>query len=90
MTGEGQESCRSLSSLKSSRDLLEDIATEARFLLAQSAGLSLESFLVDEIKKRAFARSLEIIGEAVKGLPTDFILRHQQVPWKRMAGMRDR
>ena len=76
--------------MKSSRDFLEDIVAEARFLLDQSSGLSLEDFLADEVKKRAFARSLEIIGEAVKGLPNDVVLRHPEVPWRRIVGMRDR
>jgi uncharacterized protein with HEPN domain len=62
--------------LKSSREFLEDIVAEARFLIDQSLGLSLEDFLADEVKKRAFARSLEIIGEAVKGLSNDLVLRH--------------
>jgi uncharacterized protein with HEPN domain len=76
--------------LKSSRDFLEDIVAEARFLIDQSSGLSLEDFLADEVKKRAFVRSLEIIGEAVKGLPNDVVLRNPQVPWRRIMGMRDR
>ena len=76
--------------MKSRPDLLEDIVAEARFLLDQSSGLSLEDFLADEVKKRAFARSLEIIGETVKGLPNDVVLRHPEVPWRRIVGMRDR
>jgi uncharacterized protein with HEPN domain len=90
MTGEEHGSGRRPFTLKSSRDFLEDIVAEARFLLDQSLGLSLEDFLADEVRKRAFARSLEIIGEAVKGLPNDVILRHPEVPWRRIMGMRDR
>jgi uncharacterized protein with HEPN domain len=35
-------------------------------------------------------RSLEIIGEASKQVPDDFKAQYNQVPWKEMAGMRDR
>jgi len=36
---------------------------------------------------RAFVRSLEIIGEAVKNLPEDFKKRYPEIPWKEIAGM---
>ncbi|PKP11865.1 MAG: hypothetical protein CVU08_11955 [Bacteroidetes bacterium HGW-Bacteroidetes-3] len=35
-------------------------------------------------------RSLEIIGEATKKIPTDFKKIWLNIPWKNMAGMRDR
>lgn len=37
----------------------------------------------------AVIRRLEIIGEAVKNLPREFKLKHPQIPWKQIAGMRD-
>ena len=49
-----------------------------------------ETFLHDETLKRAFVRSLEIIGEAVKQLPNDIKERHSHLEWRAMAGMRDR
>ncbi len=76
--------------MKSARDLIEDILAECDYLMTAAASLDEERFLNDSTAKRAFARSIEIIGEAVKGLPSDFIARHPEVPWRRMAGMRDR
>ncbi len=35
-------------------------------------------------------RVLEVLGEAVKRLPTDLRERHPQVPWRDWAGIRDR
>ena len=40
--------------------------------------------------KRAFVRSLEIIGEADKKLPDDFRQRFPEIEWKLIAGMRDK
>lgn len=72
------------------RELLRDILQEADFLAAQVNQTSLDSFLRDELKKRAFVRSLEIIGEAAKKIPQDFREQHPTIEWKKVAGMRDR
>ena len=69
---------------------LQHILTETQYLLGQVQGLEHETFLHDETLKRAFVRSLEIIGEAVKQLPNDIKERHSHLEWRAMAGMRDR
>lgn len=38
----------------------------------------------------AFERAMEILGEAVKRLPDDLKQAHTQIPWKLIAGMRDK
>jgi uncharacterized protein with HEPN domain len=72
------------------RDYLRHIVVEADYLIAQSAGLSWERFAGDETFRRAFVRSLEVIGEAAKKVPDDFRRRYPEVEWRAMAGMRDR
>ncbi len=32
---------------------------------------------------------MEIIGEAAKNIPKDFKNKYPQIPWKKIAGMRD-
>jgi uncharacterized protein with HEPN domain len=66
------------------------VLVEADYLLLASHATSRESFLADETLKRAFVRSLEIIGEAVKQIPDDFRDRYPQVEWRKMAGTRDK
>jgi uncharacterized protein with HEPN domain len=74
----------------SSRDLLLHILEEIEFLQRSSGGLDEPAFLHDEVLKRAFARSLEIIGEAARKLPTQFRLDHPDVEWRLLAGTRDK
>ena len=47
-------------------DYLRHILDEAEYLINQSQGLTREAFVDDDTLKRAFVRSIEIIGEAVK------------------------
>jgi len=72
------------------RDYLRHILVEVEYLLDQSQGLSFERFAADETLRRAFVRSLEVIGEAVKNLPEEFRAAHSEVEWRPIARMRDR
>jgi len=63
-----------------------DFITEAQTLVV---GISLEQLLADPIKLRAFERVMELVGESVKRVPQDFRDTHSQIPWKKIAGMRD-
>lgn len=58
--------------------------------MAHSQGLTKAEFLGDETLKRAFVRSLEIIGEAAKQVPEEVRQKYRHVDWRAMAGMRDR
>jgi uncharacterized protein with HEPN domain len=53
-------------------------------------GMSYEQFISDKKTMKAVLRSVEVIGEATKNVPDDIRARYQQVPWKEMAGMRDK
>ncbi|OGW14390.1 MAG: hypothetical protein A3G93_16725 [Nitrospinae bacterium RIFCSPLOWO2_12_FULL_45_22] len=53
-------------------------------------GVDLETFKKDDMRSSAVIRKFEIIGEATKNIPEDIKQKYHQVPWKDMAGMRDR
>jgi len=74
----------------STRPYLQHILTETQYLVERMRGLKKDTFLGDETLKRAFVRSLEIIGEAAKQVPDDVKQRHSHLEWRAMAGMRDR
>ena len=68
------------------KDILAAIQSIEEFI----AGMDLDSFQRDDKTTSAVIRKLEIIGEAVKQLPDEIRQKHPEVPWKEMAGMRDR
>ncbi len=51
------------------REYVQHILQEVDCLLAEKARSSASEFLADETLKRAFVRSLEVIGEASKHVP---------------------
>ena len=70
---------------------LQHILDECLYVRSVITGeMQMEQFLQDETLKRAVTRSLSIIGEATKKIPTDVKYAWQRISWRQMAGMRDR
>lgn len=67
------------------RHILESIALIEEY----TEGTDLDAFLASTRLQDAVFRRLEIIGEAVKKLPQEYRDTHPDVPWKRVAGLRD-
>lgn len=47
-------------------------------------------FMTDPKTQSAVVRQIEIIGEAVKNLSAELVASERAVPWRQIAGMRDR
>jgi uncharacterized protein with HEPN domain len=71
-------------------EYLRHILDETKYIIEKAEGLSGEQFTSNDTLKRAFVRSLEIIGEATKKIPADLKEKYPSIEWRSMAGMRDR
>ena len=65
---------------RSNEELFKHIFDEIVFLESETRTISKEVFLKDEKTQRAFARSIEIIGEAVKNISSDVIIKYKEIP----------
>jgi uncharacterized protein with HEPN domain len=52
--------------------------------------MTYEEFIKDRKTLNAVVRSIEIIGEASKNIPETLKANCKELPWKQMAGMRDK
>jgi len=68
------------------KDVLENIEKAEMFV----EGITLEEFKNDEKTNYAIVRCIEIIGEATKQIPMEMRQKYSGIPWRDMAGMRDK
>jgi len=68
------------------RDILEAIKAIEKFV----EGMDFESFKEDDKTSSAVIRKFEIIGEATKNIPQSIKEKYPHIPWKEMAGFRDK
>ena len=71
-------------------DYVEDIIRAMDDALTFVEGMNYEDFLKDRKTVYAVIRTLEIMGEATKSIPSTVKDRYAEIPWKDMAGMRDK
>ncbi len=79
--------------MKQSKNLLDKvyhIIDEINYLLNNSNYISYNEFINNETLKRAYVRSIEIIGEATKLIPIQIREKYTNIQWSKIAGMRDK
>jgi len=67
-------------------DILESLNLIEQFV----EGMKLEDFKKDIKTSDAVIKRFENIGEATKQIPEEIKARYPEIPWKEMAGMRDK
>lgn len=68
------------------KDILQNMGDAEEFI----QGFSYDQFVSDKKTLNAVLRSIEVIGEAAKNVPDEIRTKYPSVPWKEMAGMRDK
>jgi uncharacterized protein with HEPN domain len=66
--------------------ILESFAKVVQYI----EGISYADYLKDEEKQDAIIRKIEVAGEATKRVSQEFREKHQHIPWRAIAGMRDK
>jgi uncharacterized protein with HEPN domain len=68
---------------------LLDVLSAAKQVIKFTENVEKERFENDELIQSGVIRQIELMGEATKHLTGEFKARYQEIPWKKMAGMRD-
>ena len=71
-------------------DYLQDIMTMMEKIESFTAGMTQEDFIEDYMAHFAVIRAMEVMGEAAKNVPAEVRQKHPEIPWKKMAGLRDK
>lgn len=69
---------------------LNDINESLDKIFNYTNGLTFSEFISSDITKDAVERNFEIIGEAVKNLSEEFRSNYPNIPFRQIAGMRDK
>jgi uncharacterized protein with HEPN domain len=69
---------------------VEDIIDAINSIETYTKGLTYEGFVSDRKTIDAVIRNFKIIGEATKHIPLAVRREYPKVPWRDMAGMRDK
>ena len=75
---------------KDPKIFLEHILESIDIIEFYLKGVKKPEFLDNEMFQDSVLRRIEIIGEAVKNIPANYKQKHQNIPWQKIAGMRDK
>ncbi|RLJ06837.1 MAG: DUF86 domain-containing protein [Candidatus Aenigmatarchaeota archaeon] len=71
-------------------DYMNDILNSIKEIEDFTRNMNFDDFVNDRKTVNAVIRSLEVMGEAAKKIPEEIRKSYPEIPWKRIAGMRDK
>ncbi|MEE8167450.1 MAG: DUF86 domain-containing protein [Candidatus Hydrothermarchaeales archaeon] len=71
-------------------DYIQDVIDATNKGMRFVEGVEYEDFIHDDKTVFAVIRAIEVIGEAVKNIPEDVKMEYPEIPWRDIAGMRDK
>jgi uncharacterized protein with HEPN domain len=71
-------------------DFIGDMKEAMEMSALYTKGLTYRKFLDDRKTQDAVVRNLEVMGEASKNISPSFKVKYSDVPWKTIAGLRDK
>lgn len=69
---------------------ISDIADAIKDIEEFIGNMGYEEFLKDNKTKNAVVWEIHVIGEATKNIPSTIKSKYKKLPWKDMAGIRDK
>jgi uncharacterized protein with HEPN domain len=75
---------------RGAKAFMQDMLEAARRIRVYTTGMDFDTFKEDYKTQDAVLRNLEVLGEAAKNIPKEFADKHPSLPWREMAGTRDR
>jgi len=75
---------------RESGDYIEDVIDAMNKSIEFVKDMEYEDFIHDDKTTFAVIRAIEVVGEAVKNIPEDVKKGYSEIPWREMAGMRDK
>jgi len=79
-----------MSKKRRDKDFVDDIKEAIEMIGLYTKGLTYKDFLQDRKTQDAVVRNFEIIGEASKNISVGFKAKYSDIPWKIIAGLRDK
>lgn len=71
-------------------DYIEDIIEAMTNAMEFTKNMSYDEFVKDTKTVYAVIRAIEIMGEAAKNIPEEIRKKYPDIPWRSVAGMRDK
>ncbi len=76
--------------MKSDKIYLDHILQSITSILEYTSGMSDQEFYANRMVRDAVIRNFEIVGEATKRVSIELRKENPEIPWGKMAGLRDK